>query len=102
MTGEGIYYAFRSAEILAEAFLSGRSSDYEVMWRDDFGRELYRAAEMRRRFYGSLAGAPFTDRMINLAQVHIGVRQTLRELITGAQGYVDLKSVLARRAVWPL
>ncbi len=102
VTGEGIYYAFRSAEILAEAFLSGRSSDYEVMWRDDFGRELYRAAEMRRRFYGSLAGAPFTDRMINLAQVHIGVRQTLRELITGAQGYVDLKSVLARRAVWPL
>jgi flavin-dependent dehydrogenase len=102
VTGEGIYYALRSAEIFADAFINDQSSNYETMWRDDFGRELYRAAEMRRRFYGSLAGAPFTDRMISLARMHSGIRQTLRELVTGDQGYVDLKCVLARRAVWPL
>jgi hypothetical protein len=30
------------------------------------------------------------------------VRRTLRELVAGDQGYVDLKRTLARRAVWPL
>src|SRR5687768_2195869 len=64
VTGEGIYYALRSAELFAEAFLEGRPESYEERWRTDFGRELQRAAEMRRRFYGNFWGAPFTERMI--------------------------------------
>lgn len=101
VTGEGIYYALRSAELLANSFLKDQLSDYEVMWRDDFGRELHRAAGMRRLFYGSFAGAPFTDRMIALARMHGGIKHTLRELIAGDQGYVNLKRTLARRAMWP-
>ena len=102
VTGEGIYYALRSAELFAEAYLSGRPSEYENLWRADFGRELRRASRMRRRFYGSFWGAPFTDRMIDFARAHGGIRRTLRELVAGDQGYTDLKRTLARRAVWPL
>src|SRR5262249_26019643 len=53
VTGEGIYYALRSAELFADAYLNGTPEDYEQLWRNDFGGELKRASEMRRRFYGN-------------------------------------------------
>jgi flavin-dependent dehydrogenase len=102
VTGEGIYYALRSAELFAESYLAGAPQDYERRWREDFGRELRRAAEMRRRFYGSFWGAPFTERMIEFARGHRGIRRVLGELVAGEQGYTDLKRKLARSAVWPL
>ena len=102
VTGEGIYYALRSAELFAEAYLTGRPGSYEALWRADFGRELQRASEMRRRFYGTFWGSPFTDRMIEFARLHGGIRRTLCELVAGDQGYLDLKRTLARRALWPL
>jgi flavin-dependent dehydrogenase len=102
VTGEGIYYALRSAELFAEAYLAGRTAGYEELWRADFGRELRRASLMRRRFYGEFLGAPFTDRMIDFARLHPGIRRTLRELVAGDQGYVNLKRALARSALWPL
>lgn len=101
VTGEGIYYALRSAELFAEAYLAGRTLDYENLWRNDFGRELKRAAQMRRRFYGSFLGAPFTERMIELGRAHRGIQRVLRELVAGEQGYVNLKRKLARSAIWP-
>jgi geranylgeranyl reductase family protein len=102
VTGEGIYYALRSAELFAEAYLAGDPSAYEERWREDFGRELRRAAQMRRRFYGNFWGAPFTERMIDLGRAHPGIRRVLGELVAGDQGYLDLKRKLAQRAVWPL
>ncbi|HEV7905647.1 MAG TPA: NAD(P)/FAD-dependent oxidoreductase [Pyrinomonadaceae bacterium] len=102
VTGEGIYYALRSAELFAEAFLEGEAAAYEERWRADFGRELRRASAMRRRFYGEFLGAPFTDRMIDFARLHPGIRRTLRELVAGDQGYVNLKRTLARSVLWPL
>ena len=102
VTGEGIYYALRSAELFAEAYLAGRAAAYEERWRADFGRELRRASAMRRRFYGEFLGAPFTDRMIDFARLHPGIRRTLRELVAGDQGYVNLKRTLARSVLWPL
>ncbi len=102
VTGEGIYYALRSAELFADAFLEGRVAAYEERWRADFGRELRRASAMRGRFYGEFFGAPFTDRMIDFARLHPGIRRTLRELVAGDQGYVNLKRALARSMLWPL
>jgi geranylgeranyl reductase family protein len=102
VTGEGIYYALRSAELFAACHLEDRAEDYGRRCLEDFGRDLRRASQMRRRFYGDFFGAPFTDRMIDLARLHPGIRKTLRELIAGDQGYVSLKRTLARRALWPL
>ena len=99
VTGEGIYYALRSAELFAECFLAGKPLDYETRWREDFGAELRRAAQMRRRFYGNFWGAPFTERMIEFARGHRGVRRVLGNLVAGEQGYVDLKKKLARSAL---
>ena len=65
----------------------------------DFGADLKRAAQMRRRFYGNFWGAPFTDRMIEFARAHRGVKGVLGDLVAGDQGYVDLKRQLVRSAI---
>lgn len=99
LTGEGIYYAIKSAELLAEA-LTQRDTDYEELWRAEFGAELRRAAELQARFYrGRFAGAMLIERMIQFGRWHGGIRRTLRDLIAGDQGYVNLKTRLKRRAL---
>ena len=102
VTGEGIYYALRSAQLFAECYQSGDYLSYESRWREDFGAELRRAAQMRSRFYGNFWGAPFTERMIEFARGHRGVKRVLGELVAGDQGYVDLKKKLVRSALKPL
>jgi geranylgeranyl reductase family protein len=102
VTGEGIYYALRSAELFAEAYLAGRADTYEARWREDFGADLSRAAQMRRRFYGNFWGAPFTERMIEFARGHRGVKRVLGDLVAGEQGYVDLKKKLLKSAFRPV
>jgi geranylgeranyl reductase family protein len=102
VTGEGIYYALRSAELLAQAYLSGEFRSYEQLWRADFGAELRRAAQMRPRFYGNFWGAPFTERMIEFARGHRGVKRVLGDLVAGEQGYTDLKKKLVKSALRPV
>lgn len=102
VTGEGIYYALRSAELFAQAYLAGEPLTYEQKWRKDFGAELKRASQMRRRFYGNFWGAPFTDRMIDFARGHRGIRKVLGQLVAGDQGYTNLKKKLARSALKPI
>jgi flavin-dependent dehydrogenase len=75
VTGEGIYYALKSAELLAEA-MSSRTSDYDELWRASFGSELRRAAEMQHRFYrGRFAGASIPERMVQFGRWHKGIRE---------------------------
>jgi flavin-dependent dehydrogenase len=96
LTGEGIYYAIKSADLLAQAMAS-RVSDYDPLWRSEFGAELRRASELSDRFYyGNFAGARLTERMVQFAKRHRGVREVLRDLVAGDQGYVGLKPRLVR------
>jgi hypothetical protein len=76
--------------------------NYEESWRQDFGRDLKRASQMRTRFYGNFWGAPFTERMIEFARGHRGIKRVLGDLVAGEQGYVDLKKKLARSALKPV
>lgn len=109
ITGEGIYYAFKSADTLADAFeqQQGRSggsfrrsaSLYEQMWREFFGGELERASQLLPRFYrGTFLGRPFPNAVIYLAAHHRGVREVLVNALIGEQSYVTLKHDLLSRA----
>ena len=96
LTGEGIYYAIKSADLLAKAIVT-RMTDFDPMWRAEFGAELRRASELSDRFYyGKFAGGRLTERMLQFAKRHRGVREVLRDLVAGDQGYVDLKPRLLR------
>jgi flavin-dependent dehydrogenase len=93
VTGEGIYYALRSAGILAATLEeTGATADYPRRVFEDFGRGLLKAARVHDRFY-----APgFTDRMIRFASRSAVVREVLGDLVLGRQGYLDLKRRLLR------
>ena len=114
ITGEGIYYAFKSADLYADAlrdkkFDSGdvdcyqRAAEiYEKSWREAFGRDLEHASYRLPHFYhGRFFGRIFTDAMILLARYHRGVRTILGRALVGEQSYVTLKRDLLRRA-WQL
>ncbi|MGH9766804.1 MAG: FAD-dependent monooxygenase, partial [Blastocatellia bacterium] len=99
LTGEGIYYAIKSADLLAQTLIN-RVEDFDELWRAEFGAEMRRASQLQHHFYrGNFAGAPLTERMVQFAKRHRGVREVLRDLIAGDQGYVGLKSRLLRSAL---
>ena len=113
ITGEGIYYAFKSADLLAESLLEtlsmGEDVSYDIyhraakrydsLWHEAFGQELEHASYRLPQFYhGRFIGHIFTDAMIMLARYHRGVRTILARALTGEQSYVTLKRDLMRRA----
>ena len=113
ITGEGIYYAFKSAELLADALgvvphregalwrteLVQTAGDYDRMaalyvtkWRCNFGRELEQASLRLHQFYhGKLFGRLVTDVMILLARHHPGLQKILGRALIGEQSYTSLK-----------
>lgn len=100
ITGEGIYYALRSARMLAEVLRAdGSPARYPGAALEDFGRDLLKAAAIRDRFY-----APgFARRMIDFSARSRAVRDVLADLVLGRQGYVGLKRRLLRagpRFLW--
>lgn len=93
ITGEGIYSAFRSAEILAETI--DQPGAYAKAIGNDIGKELARAGSMYDRFYsGHFLGGDFKRRTIQLARKSRTVRHVLGNLIAGNQPYVGLKKKL--------
>jgi flavin-dependent dehydrogenase len=93
ITGEGIYSAFRSAQILAETI--DRPGAYAQEIANGIGRELSRASGMYKTFYkGHFLGGDFRRRTIQLARRSRTVRQVLGNLIAGNQPYVGLKKKL--------
>jgi len=93
ITGEGIYSAFRSAQLLAETF--DRPGAYSQAIANDIGRELARASGMYKTFYrGHFLGGDFRRRTIQLARRSRTVRRVLGNLISGNQSYVNLKKTL--------
>jgi flavin-dependent dehydrogenase len=92
ITGEGLYYALRSAELLSEALIDNVPERYPALAKNDFLPELERAARIADRFYGGeWLGAPVVERMIQLTQRSMRFREIMRDLFSGAQEYADLR-----------
>lgn len=93
ITGEGIYFAFRSAEILADNI--NRPAEYSKAIWQDMGHELARASRMYGKFYnGQFLGADFRKRAIQLARRSRTMRQIMESFIEGNQPYQSLKKKL--------
>ena len=91
VTGEGLHYALRSADLFAKAWIEGRAQDYSAAVQADFLPELVTAASYANRFYhGSFCGGALLDRMIQMAAYSEEMRAILRDLFSGSQGYTDL------------
>src|SRR5258708_1341220 len=58
ITGEGLYYALRSGDLLGQALVEGRSEEYPSRVRKDFSADLEFATRVARWFYrGRFLGA---------------------------------------------
>ena len=97
ITGEGLYYALRSAELVSEALLAGKPSSYAARVRRDFLPELELAAAMAERFFHGLwAEQPIIERMVEFTEHSESFRGLMRDLFAGSQGYHDLRRRLYR------
>ncbi len=93
ITGEGIYYALRSAELLADAFPD--TDKYAETLQSDCVGELARASRMYSRFYrGRFMAGDFRKRMVQFAGRSPTLRTILGDLIAGNQPYAGLKKKL--------
>lgn len=93
ITGEGIHYALKSAELVSETI--DKPDEYASRINGEIGQELARAAGMYRRFYrGRFLGADFCKRTVQISRRSRTVRSILGNLITGNQSYLTLKKHL--------
>jgi geranylgeranyl reductase family protein len=93
ITGEGIYFALRSAQLLAETIDNPEQYASRV-WKE-MGVELERAARMYKRFYrGRFLGGDFRKRTVQFSERSRTLRGILGNLIAGNQSYVGLKKKL--------
>lgn len=92
LTGEGLFYAMRSGEILGRSIAEACPEKYPARVRASFSRELEFAARIVRRFYrGSFLGTAVTTRMVQFLQRNAVFRQLLSDLFCGTQDYTSLK-----------
>jgi flavin-dependent dehydrogenase len=97
ITGEGLYYALRSAELCAEALLAGDPKHYRARLGEEVLSELKLAARISQRFYtGQIFGESILERMVALTEQSEGIRDLMSDLFAGTQNYRDLRSRLLR------
>jgi len=91
VTGEGIYYAMRSGDLLAESLLEDFPEGYPERVRNEFGRALALGARLARMFYhGEFLGGGITTRMIEFGSQSYKFLEVVQDLIEGSQSYLGL------------
>src|SRR5207245_3160285 len=92
LTGEGLFYAIRSGELLGRSIAEGCPEKYPAWVRAAFSAELEFAARIVRRFYrGSFLGSAVTTRMVQFLRRSPVFRTCMCDLFSGTQDYTSLK-----------
>jgi len=95
ITGEGIYYALRSGDLLAETLIADKPQEYPARIRKAFSSDLEFATRIARRFYrGRFLGGAVATRMIQLIERSPTFRVLMADLFGGSQDYCSLKGRL--------
>jgi geranylgeranyl reductase family protein len=91
VTGEGIYYAMRSGDLLADCLLENAPSAYpQRVWKE-FGADLAHAARLCTLFYhGDFWGGPVTTRLVEFCGRSGTFVALLQDLMEGRQSYTAL------------
>ena len=92
LTGEGLFYAMRSGELLGKSLAEGCPEKYTAWVKAAFSAELEFAARMVRRFYrGTFLGSAVTTRMVQFMRRSPVFRQLMGDLFSGIQDYTSIK-----------
>ncbi|MES1261855.1 MAG: NAD(P)/FAD-dependent oxidoreductase [Acidobacteriota bacterium] len=101
ITGEGLYYAMRSADLATQAILSGSPEEagttYRKALRRDFVHDLEFGSRLANRvFHGTFLWGAVTSRMVQFTRLSPRFRDVKQDLFAGTQPYVGLKKRLFR------
>ena len=92
ITGEGLYYALRSGDLLAESLICGKPREYPARVRKAFSADLEFATRIARRFYrGRFLGGAVATRMIQFIERSPTFHALMADLFSGSQDYCTLK-----------
>jgi flavin-dependent dehydrogenase len=101
ITGEGLYYAVRSADLVAKAILSESldlaGAAYRRLIRRDFMADLEFGSRLANRvFHGTFLWGSVTSRMIQFTRLSPKFRDVMQDLFAGTQPYAGLKRRLMK------
>jgi len=103
VTGEGLYYALRSADLASQVVLSEAHTPtekpraYRALLMRDFIMDLaFGAGLAKRLFLGKLLFKSVPERMIQLVRRSERFSTLMQDLFAGTQNYLTLKSRLLR------
>lgn len=106
ITGEGLYYALRSADLAVQSLTEGpaaASASYRRLLRRDFTLDLEFGSRLAHRiFHGKFLRGPVTDRMVQFTRLSPRFRGVMQDLFAGTQPYLGLKRRLLRNINWSL
>jgi flavin-dependent dehydrogenase len=95
VTGEGIYYAMRSGELVAQSLLEGLPELYPSRVREEFGNTLALGARLARTFYhGKFLGGAVPTRMVEFGARSAGFLEVIQDMLEGSQSYLKLAAKL--------
>lgn len=102
ITGEGLYYAIRSADLGSQVLLSDeqperRAEHYGQLIKLDFGLDLtYAAGFTKKRFLGPTFFRAVPDTMIKLMRRSATFCEIIEDLVAGTQSYLEVKDRVLR------
>ncbi len=92
LTGEGLFYAMRSGELLGCSLAEGVPEKYPARVKTAFSADLEFASRIARRFYrGTFLGVAVTTHLVQLMRRSSVLRQLMSDLFSGTQDYRSLK-----------
>jgi flavin-dependent dehydrogenase len=96
ITGEGLYYAIRSADLAAKALLSEigdlAGQAYRRMLRRDFAGDLEFGSRLAKRvFFGKFLFGSVPGRMVQFTRSSPKFAGIMQDLFAGSQSYLGLK-----------
>jgi geranylgeranyl reductase family protein len=101
ITGEGLYYALRSAELASDAVVHDGggpekwAQSYRSALEQDFIGDLQLGSRIAKRFYfGRFLGGSVTTRMVQFSRRSRKFADLMQDLLAGTQGYLGLKDRL--------
>lgn len=102
ITGEGIYYAFRSGEILAECLLKGKAEGYYDATQP-IRREIAKAHSIAPRLYTNA----ILEKIVSNCRRSAFAREIMADAILGHLAYLDIKKAvfenkwkILRQIIW--
>jgi len=103
ITGEGLYYAIRSADLAARTLLSetcapaNRPAEYRSLLRSDFTADLEFGSRLAKRiFLGRFLLGSVPARMVQFTRRSPRFATIIQDLFSGKQPYLGLKRRLLR------